>query len=152
MCLFQTDTYLCGCPVKVSAFLQQAAGQRQSQPTSTAGEVCKTTLLPCDEKPCRAMYSKEAVTEKRYCSKCEEPEFHDYSNTILMTEEDEVELQNMLDLSEKQTQDSSIPAKDINEYLPVLGAITEGPEAEAEKKYQQDYEASKSGIKVLRLL
>ena len=147
MCLFQTDTYLCGCPIKVSAFPQQVAGQRQSQPTSTAGEVCKTTLFPCGQKPCQAMYSKESVTEKRFCPKCDQQEHRDYSNTILMTEDDEMEPQAMMHASQDQTK----KADASGESLPVLGEKLSSIREEDEN-FQQDYDESRSGIKFLRLL
>lgn len=97
------------------------------------------------------MFSKEVVTEKRYCPKCDEHEFHEYSNTILMTEEDEVELQAMLHASQDQSKYLEIPEQDIDEFLPVLGAKL-GTIKEVDEKFQQDYEASEFGLQVLRLL
>ena len=153
MCLFQTDTYLCGCPIKVSAFPQQTAnGKRQSQPTSTSGKLCETTLFPCGEKSCREILSKEVVTKKRNCTQCDELAFHDYLDSIQWSDEEEIDPEAKLGLSLNETKDADHPKQDTDEFLPVLDVSADIVKREATEKDQQDYEASESGIKVLRLL
>ena len=152
MCLFETQTYLCGCPVKVSVFPpNKVNGKIQSVATSSAGKVCKTMFYPCGQKPCQAIFSKEVVTKKRDCSKCVANErYYDASQTPL-SEDDEVSSQARLGLSETKLETSATTEQSTNAFIPVLGPNEDKP-SEEEKKYQQDYQAFESGTKVLRLL
>jgi hypothetical protein len=73
MCLFTTETYICGCPIKVSEFVEHPEyknGEHQTESTSTGGKVCKTTLFPCKDTPCQNMYSKSIVMKNWLCVKC----------------------------------------------------------------------------------
>lgn len=77
MCLFNTSTYLCGHPIMVSEFQdhpEYKSGRHQSKPTSAGGKVCKTSLFPCADTPCRGMYSIKTVVKFWYCGACQTAE------------------------------------------------------------------------------